>query len=693
MNVAVTKRIGLLALAAMVLVGGRNVDAAERASSQIDSPTHRQIRVIDAQVDGKPTTLHSLISDSKGRLLVAVGGQSMYPAMIPGNDAKPKKQEGYILHLDGEGNELARWTFNMTPSAVTVTPDGTIFVGGSGKVAKLDNDGGVAKEIDSPHIGDRETFAKRTVEAQQRLMRSYMSEESLEPLRQMVEQLEEKPEDERSKIETAQLSALKTQLEQMEKMIGDLDEEEAEEEEEEFELDPMMEMQVQQAMSVTSIASSKEYVFICATDPSNGGYSVWRLDQDLNPESMKVVMSDLRGCCGQMDIQCCDEKLIVSENSSFQVGVYDLDGEMVTAFGGQDRTSKNGFGSCCNPMNTLALGDGTVLAAESSIGHIKHFDLEGNLIAYVGKARIGGGCKHCAMAYDPESNLYFMQSQDKNQICVLGSIEDHPITEAEKMIAARQTEFLKQYAGTWSKDGKAASGGSNSFFGLFSSSSSSDDDSMYPMTSWTINADGSAAINKGQYAGFMQDAKIELLPPQKGDSDNTFRISLAEAQVSYVDATLNVEGDTMNVDFGNGMEVALKKAGGAADKKAVAVAAMEVSSDGVEVALNDLSNGVVAKAKSCGESCEGKDCGTEGCQNSSASKVVTATTAVPVGTWMPESSSTVLTLKPKYEYKLLSTKELGEDGEARLNELGSDGWEYCEKLGKQLMFKRIKSLR
>ena len=43
-------------------------------------------------------------------------------------------------------------------------------------------------------------------------------------------------------------------------------------------------------------------------------------------------------------------------------------------FGKRDRTSRAGFGSCCNPMNSLSMSDGTVLTAESSIGHIKRFD-------------------------------------------------------------------------------------------------------------------------------------------------------------------------------------------------------------------------------------------------------------------------------------------------------------------------------
>ena len=35
-------------------------------------------------------------------------------------------------------------------------------------------------------------------------------------------------------------------------------------------------------------------------------------------------------------------------------------------------------------MNSLPMKDGTFLVAESSIGHIKRFDTDGNLVAYIG---------------------------------------------------------------------------------------------------------------------------------------------------------------------------------------------------------------------------------------------------------------------------------------------------------------------
>ncbi|MEM6691790.1 MAG: hypothetical protein AAF664_20345 [Planctomycetota bacterium] len=698
MNVGVTKTLGMIAIFAIAMLSDRCLDAAELSSSQIDSPSHRQIRVIKAQVDGNPTTLHSLISDANGRLLIAVGGQQSYQSMMMSGESTPTKQDGHILQIDAEGNELARWTFDMTPSAVTVSPDGKIFVGGSGKVVMLDDKGGIAKEVASPHIGDRETFAKRTIEAQQRLMRSFLSEENLEPLREMVEQLEETPEDDRSNIENAQLNAVKMQLEQMEAMMG----ENEEKEDDELEIDPMMEMQIEHAMSVTSIASSKDYIFVCASDPSNGGYSVWRLDQDLDPDSTEVVMSDLRGCCGQMDIQCCDEKLIVSENSAFRVGVYDLEGELVSNFGSQDRTSKQGFGSCCNPMNTLSLGDGTILAAESSIGHIKHFDLDGNLIAYVGKARIGGGCKHCAMAYDSENDLYFMQSEDNNEICVMGRIDQFPTTDSERMLAQRQKNFLKTFAGTWSKDGKAASGGLGSFFGVFSGSETSDEDSMYPMTSWTINENGSTKINSGQYAGFMDNATIELLPTEEGDSENTHRVSILEEQVAYIDATLVIKGDSMAIDFGQDMNLTLVKVGSSktANKTEVETVATTTSNDMADVEVGGIASALeglfdesnTATTASGGPICDGDNCEDGAC--ATAKEVaVTHSGMSPLDAFMMESESDVVAFQPEFEYKLISMKELGDEREASLNELGADGWEYCEKLGRQLMFKRIKGVR
>jgi hypothetical protein len=48
--------------------------------------------------------------------------------------------------------------------------------------------------------------------------------------------------------------------------------------------------------------------------------------------------------------------------------------------------------------------------------------------------------------------------------------------------------------------------------------------------------------------------------------------------------------------------------------------------------------------------------------------------------------------KPTFEYKLLSKKQLGKKLQSKLNKMGAEGWEYCGRVGKQMMFKRMSGL-
>lgn len=717
----------LLLVAGCLLAAVAVPGQTQAAENQISSPTHRQIRVITPKVDGQSVIVNTMTTDADGNLVVAVGGQSMqYEATEGGLGYQMVTQPGFVLKLDSQGQELERWECDLTPSALAIAPGGTIFVGGSGKIARLTADGKMADATDSPHIGDRKTFAKRTIQAQQRLMQSFLSEDSLKPLREMVEQLEEKPEADRSPVEVAQLNSLKTQLEQMESLFGGAteDDEEAGAAEDDDPVDPMMEMQVQQAMAVTSMAASADKVFVCATDPSNGGYSVWSLDHDLNPESGKVIITDLRGCCGQMDIQCCDEKLIVSENSSFQIGIYDLQGKRINSFGRMDRTSREGFGSCCNPMNALPLADGTLLTAESSIGHIKHFDVDGKLIGYVGKASIGGGCKHCAMGYDAANDLYYMMYQDKNQICVLGDREKHPLTEAELAVAQREKDFVAKHVGTWTKEGTKPQ--RSSFFGsLFGGEVSSPDDSMYPMTSFTINHDGSVSVNAGQYASFMTDATLEILPAEEGDAVNVFRAAIADEQVRMIEMTLTIDDQEMEVDFGYEMKVKLIKQNGNPSSSAQAKSVQtEIAEYEKMLAAEEKVLTIETAQQPCDPSCDGTRCGNPACATKAAigtnkvreidslyndlfseeatgAKVPSADAAAAVRTttlnviqdYQGDLGTAVEmefpTIVPRFEYRLIAPADLGKKREKALNELGSEGWEYCGKLGKKMLFKRV----
>ena len=45
--------------------------------------------------------------------------------------------------------------------------------------------------------------------------------------------------------------------------------------------------------------------------------------QNTSSLSHEIILDGLRGCCGQMDIQCCKDNLLVSENTKFKIGIYD----------------------------------------------------------------------------------------------------------------------------------------------------------------------------------------------------------------------------------------------------------------------------------------------------------------------------------------------------------------------------------
>ena len=675
--------------------------AAGKSSSQLEAPTHRQVRTITPTVDGKSVKLHTLATNQDGNLIVALGGQSMTFDQS-GGSFKPKMVEepGVIQMIDSEGEVLKQWEIDMTPSSLGIAPDGTIYVGGSGRIVQLDQDGSIARSIDSPHIGDVDEFRKKTADAFRKSMSGMSAtyESQIETLKERIAAIEEKDEDDRSKLEDAQLKAFETQLEMFEDLVGN-----EEEDSEGSMMSSQIDYMVHQSMLVTSLAVSDQDVFACASGGGLGGYSVWRISRDLDPDSATVVKEGLSGCCGQMDIQCCEGNLLVSENTRFKVGIYDRDGERITDFGGRDRSSRAGFGSCCNPMNSLSLPDGTILTAESSIGHIKRFDTDGNLVSYIGKASIGGGCKHCALGYDESKDLYYMMSQDKNAICVLANIDSSPLTVAEKELLKRQTEFLARAAGDWKmedvKEKKSSLGGAIvSLFGGGRGGSS-----PHPIASLKVGSDGSAKILEGMYQAYGDDAQIELIPSEDAEistDENTFSFALAIDQVRFLEGSWTFAGDdTTTLAFTGHQPVTLLR------------------SDSSET---------------CESHCDGKDCADPNCkeencpQQTAVAKVAAAkvvpmkvadvkevTPAEPPRRYATydssvepdtalksdpvthqETFSTIANIstvipKPTFSYKLISPKNLGRKPEKTLNKMGADGWEFCGKVGKEMLFKRI----
>ena len=110
-------------------------------------------------------------------------------------------------------------------------------------------------------------------------------------------------------------------------------------------IDAAMNAMIEYKSRIASISSADGRVFIATGSPEGYGYDVWRFNDKL--ESPTKVVTQLRGCCGQMDVQACSTGLFVAENSRHQVRHFDFEGEKVNEWGKRAREGVRGFGSCC----------------------------------------------------------------------------------------------------------------------------------------------------------------------------------------------------------------------------------------------------------------------------------------------------------------------------------------------------------
>ncbi len=214
-------------------------------------------------------------------------------------------------------------------------------------------------------------------------------------------------------------------------------------------IEQMIEQRIKSNSNITAVAVTDQDVFVATSARTGSGYEVYRMTHNL--EEPECVLKRLRGCCGQMDIHAVGDKIYVAENTKFNVGIYDRDGQKVSSFGQRLNKDNQGFGSCCNPMNVLCCENGDILTAESSIGKIKRFDSDGNLVEYVGRARIGGGCKHVAFGFDEKLDRYYVQYEDNNQICILAANDaqpEQPDNPEMGRLAQRLTQGKWQLAST-----------------------------------------------------------------------------------------------------------------------------------------------------------------------------------------------------------------------------------------------------
>ena len=99
----------------------------DTTSADLPLATHEEVETIEIKFEN----LTTFCMDREGNLLAC--------------DSKAKE----IRKISPTGKALAKWKFNFAPNAIHACPDGTIYIAGPGKVAKLDETGKVLKTVET----------------------------------------------------------------------------------------------------------------------------------------------------------------------------------------------------------------------------------------------------------------------------------------------------------------------------------------------------------------------------------------------------------------------------------------------------------------------------------------------------------------------------------------------------------------
>jgi len=378
-------------------------EAEARAKDPAWQPSHQQVGVIRISKKDEPPGVQNYCLGPDGNLLVCYGQQQVRLELDPETGTwQIKRTAGptEIRVISPEGKLLKTWKLDFQPEAICVHGE-TIFVGGDGRLAKLDSEGNVLAVADSPVLA--EPPAAEMTEGQQPAAEEQTQQDSQTAGPQQTGQEAEQPAESRSVVD-ALLSALG---------LGSSPPPPREPPEEFF----IRASQQQRLRTITGLAASDRDLFVACPMREGYGYGVWRMDHDFtNP---KLIVENLRGCCGQMDIQSHDGNLWIPENARHRVTCYDREGNVLSQFGRRDRKAADGFGGCCEPKNLRFGPDGTIYAAESGPPvAIKRFTAEGEFLGVVGLPEFKTGCVRVTVEVAPDGRVYIL-SPNEGAIYVL----------------------------------------------------------------------------------------------------------------------------------------------------------------------------------------------------------------------------------------------------------------------------------
>jgi hypothetical protein len=386
-------------------------------------PTHKQSSLIKINAEG--------LAEAAVQCFCLLGDDALL--------AGCKGDANEIRVFDRQGKFLRSIELAVNPEAINVAPDGTILLAGEGKLLRLNSDGTVVSDVDAPHaaaLRENEDQLRQEVIEQHKQQADSMPqvlEAYDDAMATLEEQIKNLADDDSTKAQRKTLQETLAMYEQAKKQIADQYGEQAEPAElTEEKIAELIETSLQYKMAVASISATEDAVFIASRAPVGYGYDVWRTTAEF-ADAEKIV-SGLSGCCGQMDVQACENGVFVAENSRKRVRRFDAEGASVCDWG-KASEGVDGFGSCCNPMNLAFGADGTVYTAEDTTGRIKRYSPDGELLSVVGAADVVPGCKKVSIGVDATGDRVYMLDITRNNIAVLSRVlpdPTGPIVDAEE---------------------------------------------------------------------------------------------------------------------------------------------------------------------------------------------------------------------------------------------------------------------
>ncbi len=427
------------ATAAAADAGSTTTDAAAASFTA----THRQTAIIRANVDGQPqvsVTCFCLTPDD--RIVAGCTGPS-----------------AELRVFDAEGNYIETWPAPVKPDAIFVCTDGRILVAGEGQLVRLTPGGEVELQKEAPHTAavnanpdkireeviqqakqQHEQFAQRLGVFDQMIERADAELAKFERQIAALEEAEQRAAQDSGeqsaaggeqpprpirpamnkdffKQRVAMLERSKEQYETLKAQQADAKAPPAELSDEQ--IDERVKSSIAYKLKASSVGATGDEVFLATRALAGYGYEIWRMDREF--ENGASIVSQLRGCCGQMDVKANEHGLFVAENSRHRVCRYDREGKLLGTWGHSARQGIEGFGSCCNPMNVAFGPDDAVYTAEDSTGRIKRYSVDGELLGLVGSVDLVPGCKNVSIAVSADGSRVYMLDITRRHIVRLDS--------------------------------------------------------------------------------------------------------------------------------------------------------------------------------------------------------------------------------------------------------------------------------